>query len=342
MKNTLRAIRSRAVHTDSSKSSHFELHNFKDLFENNLVFNGTIRHKIGILQQTQWPHVPVLTIRFQERRQSRGGAAVMLAKATAAVVSGGAEVFSVRVGGSLVVFADAVIDVKAAVIVSGYGVDVLVISELRNFWLSVAVVFICRGMCAVGASVEAMAVLLLGVINIAVMSTGDAAVFPVAKGRSACIPTELRTEVNFVAVLFFVSVSTGVFKAITDGKGVFAVPSEKKEEAGTGEAGDDFLVSGFASEVPTVGSAPEDTPDNTVMTEWVKLVVDKKAEVSCVGDGWTEVMMTDCRGLMAGGCNGMPSVALLDMLKGTRLCLGGFVSHSSTLNVAGMLPATTK
>lgn len=101
----------------SPKSSHFELHNFKDPVENNLAFSDTIRHKREILQQ--WPHVPVLTIRFQERRQSRGGAAVMLAKATAAVVSGGAEVFSVRVGGSLVAFADAVIDVKAAVIVSG-------------------------------------------------------------------------------------------------------------------------------------------------------------------------------------------------------------------------------
>jgi len=266
----------------------------------------------------------------------------MLAKAAAAVVSEGAEVFSTRVGGSLVAFADAVIDVKAAVIVSGYGVDVLVISELGNFWLSVAVVFICRGMCAVGASVEAMAVLLLGVINIAVMSTGDAAVFLVAEGRSVCAPTELRTEVNFVAVLFFISVSTGVFKAITDGKGVFSVPSDKKEEAGTGEAGDDFLVSGFASEVPTVGFAPEDTPDNTVMTEWVKLVVGKKAEVSCVGNGWTEVMMTDCRALREGVCKGMPVVALLDTLVGSRLCLAALVSHSSTLNVAGFLSAMTK
>lgn len=81
-------------------------------------------------------------------------------------------------------------------------------------------------------------------------------------------------------------------RAITDGKGVFSVPREKKEEAGTGEAGDGFLVSGFASEVSTVGIAPEDTPDNTVRTERVKLVVDKKGDSICVSDAWTEVMMT--------------------------------------------------
>lgn len=266
----------------------------------------------------------------------------MLAKAAAAVVLGGAEVFSTGVGGSLVVFADAVIDVKAAVIVSGYGVDVLVISELGNFWVSVTVVSICLGTCAVGASVEAVTVLLLGVMSIAVMSTGDAVVFLVAKGKSVCVPTELRSDVNFVAVLFFVSVSIGTLNAITDGKGVFSVPREKKEEAGTGEAGDDFLVIGFASEVPTVGIAPEDTPDNTVMTEWVKLVDDKKGEASGVGDAWTEGMMTDCRALVVGVCNGMPSVALSDILLGTRLCLVALLSHSSTLNVAGFLSAITK
>lgn len=259
----------------------------------------------------------------------------MLANARA-VLSGGAEVFPTGVGGSLVVFADAVIDVKAAVIVSGYGVGVLVISEIGNFWVSVTVVSICLGTCAVGASVGAMTVLLLGIRIIAVRSTGEAVVFLAAKGKSVCVPTELRCDVNFVAVLFFVSVSIGVLKAITDGKGVFSVPREKKEEVGTGEAGDDFLVSGFASEVPTVGIAPEDTPDNTVMTEWVKSVVDKK-EVSCVGDAWTEVMMTDGRALVVGVCNGMPSVALLDMLLGTKLFLAALVSHSSTLTCVPFL-----
>lgn len=266
----------------------------------------------------------------------------MLAKAAAAVVSGGAEVLSTGAGGSLVAFADAVIDVKAAVIVSGYGVDVLVISELGNFWVSVTVVSICLGSCAVGASVEAVTVLLLGVISTAVTSTGDVMAFLVAKGKSVCVPTELRSNAAFVAVVFFISVTIGVLKAITDGKGVFSVPREKEEEAGTGEAGDDFLVSGFASEVPTVGIAPEDTPDNTVMTEWVKLVVDKK-EVSCVGgDAWTEVMMTDCRALVVGGCNGMPLVALFYILLGTELGLVALVLHFFTLNVAGFLSAITK
>lgn len=181
----------------------------------------------------------------------------MLAKAAAAVVPGGA-------GGSLVVFADAVIDVKAAVIVRGYGVGLLVMSELGNLWVSVTVVSICLGACAVGASVEAVAVLLLGVMSRAGVSRGEAVVFLVAKGKSACAPTELRSDASLVAVICFVSVGIGVLKAITDGKGVVSVPREKKEEAGTGEAGDDFLVSGFASEVSTVGIAPEDTPDNTV------------------------------------------------------------------------------
>lgn len=266
----------------------------------------------------------------------------MLAKAAAAVVSGGAEVISTGVGGSLVVFADAVIDVKAAVIVSGYRVDVLVISELGNFWVSATVVSICLGTCAVGASMEAVPVLLLGVTSIADTTTGDAVVFLVAEAKSVCVPTELRSHANFVAVLFSVSVSIGVLKAITDGKGVFSVPREKKEEASTGEVGDDFLVSGFASEVPTVGISPEDTPVNTVMTEWVKLVVDKKGEVSGVGDAWTEVMMTDCRALVVGVCNGLPCIALLDILLETRLCPVALVSHSSTLNVAGFLSAETK
>lgn len=240
----------------------------------------------------------------------------MLAKAAAAVLSGGAEGFSTGAGGSLVAFADAVIDVKAAVIVSGYGVDVLVISG--NFWVSVTVVSICLGSCAVGASAEVVTMLLLGVISTAVTPTADAVVFLVAKGKSVCVPTELRSNAAFVAVIFFIRVTTGVLKAITDGKRVFSVPREKEEEAGTGEAGDDFLVSGFASEVPTVGIAPEDTPDNTVMTEWVKLVVGKKGEISCVGgDAWTEVMMTDYRALVAGGCNGMPLVALFYILLGT-------------------------
>lgn len=243
----------------------------------------------------------------------------MLAKAAAAVVSGGAGVSSTGEGGSLVVFADAVIDVKAAVIVSGYGVGVLVMSELGNFWVSVTVVSICLGTWAVGASVEAVAMLLLGVMSITGTSTGEAVMFLVPKGKSACVPTELRSDVSFVAVLFFVSVSIGVLKAITDGKGVFSVPREKKEEAGTGEAGDDFLVSGFASEVSTVGIAPEDTPDNTVRTEWVKLVVDKEGDSICVGDAWTEVMMTDCRALVVGVCNGVPLGTLLDMLLGARL-----------------------
>lgn len=243
----------------------------------------------------------------------------MFAKAAAAVVSGGAGVTSTGEGGSLVVFADAVIDVKAAVIVSGYGVGVLVMSELGSFWVSVTVVSICLGTWAVGVSVEAVAVLLLGGMSRAGMSTGEAVVFLVAKGKSACVPTELRSDVSFVAVLFFVSVSSGVLKAITDGKGVFSVPREKKEEADTGEAEDDFLVSGFASEVSTVGIAPEDTPDNTVRTEWVKLVVDKKGDSICVGDAWTEVMMTDCRALVVGVCNGMPLAALLDVLLGVTL-----------------------
>lgn len=46
----------------------------------------------------------------------------MLAKAAAAVVPGGAGLGSTAEGTSLGVFADAVIDVKAAVIVSGDGV----------------------------------------------------------------------------------------------------------------------------------------------------------------------------------------------------------------------------
>lgn len=209
----------------------------------------------------------------------------MLAKAAAAVVPGGAGVSSTAGGGSLVVFADAVIDVKAAVIVSGYGVGVLVMSELGSFWVSVTVVSICLGGWAVGASVEAATRLLVGVMSRAGMSRGEAVMFLVAKGESACVPTGLRSDVSFVAVLLFVSVGIGVLKAITDGKGVFSVPREKKEEAGTGEAGDGFLVSGFASEVSTVGIAPEDTPDNTVRTEWVKLVVDKKGDSVLVMHG---------------------------------------------------------
>lgn len=217
----------------------------------------------------------------------------MLAKAAAAVVPGGAGLGSTAEGTSLGVFADAVIDVKAAVIVSGDGVGLWVVSELGNSWLPVtAAVSICLGAWAVGASVEAVAVLLLGVMGRAGVSRGEAGVFLDAKGKSACVPSELRSDVSLVAVMFFVSVSIGVLKAITDGKGVFSVPREKKEEAGTGEAGDDFLVSGFASEVSTVGIAPEDTPDNTVRTEWVKLVVGKKGDSICVGDAWTEVMMT--------------------------------------------------
>lgn len=181
----------------------------------------------------------------------------MLAKAP-----GGAGLRSAAEGGSLVVFADAVIDVKAAVIVSGYGVGLLVMSELGNVWVPGTAVSICLG--AVGASVEAVAVLLLGVMSRAGVSRAEAVVLLVAKGKSACVPTELRSDVSLVAVIFFVSVGIGVLKAITDGKGVVSVPREKKGEAGTGEAGDDFLVSGFASEVSTVGIAPEDTPDNTV------------------------------------------------------------------------------
>lgn len=125
----------------------------------------------------------------------------MLAKAAAAVVPGGAGVSSMAGGGSLVVFADAVIDVKAAVIVSGYGVGVWVMSELGSFWVSVtAVVSICLGAWAVGASVEAVAVLLLGVMSRAGVSRGEAVMFLVAKGKSACVPTGLRSSVSFVAV----------------------------------------------------------------------------------------------------------------------------------------------
>lgn len=222
--------------------------------------------------------VPVLTRRFLESWHSKGRTVVTLAKAAVDVgVVTATEVFSAGVGRSLAVFADAVIDVKAAVIVSGYAVDVLVMSESVGFLVS-SVVSVCLGACVV----EAEAVLVFVIGNELVVSMGVVDLPLDKTGKPACVTTGLKVGAIFVAVLFFASVDINVLNAITDGE--FSVLSENKDEVSTGDVGADFPVTGVASEVATDGITPGDTDGNTVMTEWVELVVGNKGEVSCVGD----------------------------------------------------------
>ncbi|KAL8169812.1 UNVERIFIED_CONTAM: hypothetical protein K2H54_058129 [Gekko kuhli] len=226
--------------------------------------------------------------RFLESWHSKGRTVVTLAKAAVDVgVVTATEVFSAGVGRSLAVFADAVIDVKAAVIVNGYAVDVLVMSESVGFLVSSTVVSVCLGACVV----EAETVLDFVIGNELVVSIGVVDLPLDKTGKAACVTTGLKVGAIFVAVLFFASVDINVLNAITDGE--FSVLSENKDEVSTGDVGADFPVTGVASEVATDGITPGDTDGNTVMTEWVKLVVGNKGEVSCVGDAWKEVVMPD-------------------------------------------------
>lgn len=216
--------------------------------------------------------------RFLESWHSKGRTVVTLAKAEVDTVVVAAEVFSAGVGRSLAVFADAVIDVKAAVIVSGYAVDVLLVSELVDFLVSCVAVSVCLGACVVGA--ETVLVFVTG--NELVECTGVVDSSVDTTGKAARVTTGLKVGAIFVAVLFFASVDINVLNAITDGE--FSVLSENKDEVSIGDVGADFPVTGVASEVATDGITPGDTDGNTVMTEWVKLVFGNKGVVSRVCD----------------------------------------------------------